>query len=59
MGLAMTNDEYAFLTDRGWEPSEKQRFFKVGEECYENGWIDNFGILTNKGAVAIQEFETG
>lgn len=53
----MTDDEYAFLTDRTWTPDIMDRYYKSGEGCYENGWIDVFGLVTPKGKKALEEFE--
>lgn len=55
----MTDDEYAFMTDREWRPEDEAAFFRASVDCYENGWIDNFGLITPKGQKAIEEFERG
>lgn len=53
----MTNDEYHFMTDRSWDSKDEAVFFKAGETCYAEGWIDNFGLITPKGRKAIGDFE--
>jgi hypothetical protein len=55
----MTNDEYAFMTDREWDAKDQKAFYQASVDCYENGWIDNFGLITPKGQKAIEEFERG
>lgn len=44
----MTKDEYAFLSDT-WSGKDGKAYSSVGEDCYENGWIDDFGLLTPVG----------
>lgn len=55
----MTDDEYAFMTDREWDAKDQAAFYQASIDCYENGWIDNFGLITPKGQQAIEEFEKG
>lgn len=57
--MKMTDDEYAFMTDRPWKATEEHLFYQASIDCYENGWIDNFGLITPKGQKAIEEFERG
>ncbi len=56
MTQTMTENEYLFLTDK-WSGKDGKAYQSVGEECYENGWIDDFGLVTQKGAHELDRYE--
>lgn len=57
---SLTPYEYQFLTDM-WVPEDKEAgaYLNVGVDCYEQGWIDDFGMVTPLGMKAIKKYEAG
>lgn len=49
-------NEYLFLC-RDSEGLNLTELYRAGDACYEEGWIDEFGIITPKGRKAITEYE--
>lgn len=50
----LTVDEYWFLTN---SPCLSPKLYNsVGESCYAEGYIDDFGFVTPKGKEAIKAF---
>ncbi len=55
MTQTMTENEYLFLTDK-WSGKDGKAYSAVGEDCYEMGWIDDFGLVTPKGEEALVKY---
>lgn len=53
---SMTSMEYKFLTNR-CVASESQLFDHIAEICFEEGWRDRLGNITEKGKVAVKMYE--
>jgi len=53
----LTPYEYQFLTDT-WEGNDNPgTYLLVGFDCYEDGYIDDFGLVTPKGRKAVERYE--
>lgn len=57
MAEKITPYEYEFLTNKWHHSRDSGDYFRVGCDCYEEGFIDDFGLVTPKGRKAIEEFE--
>jgi len=53
---SMTSMEYKFLTNK-CVASESQLFDHIAEICFEEGWRDRLGNITEKGKVAVKMYE--
>lgn len=53
----MTDDEYDYLTNAPAFKKISARYQDVGVQCYENGWVDDFGLVTPLGEKAIKEYD--
>lgn len=52
----MSMDEYLFMT--GHLNNVDSGFYnEVGTACFENGWIDIFGLTTPTGEKALERFD--
>jgi len=50
----ITTEEYLYLTDHEVLPYAIHH--EVGVSCFEEGWIDVFGLITPKGDQVIEEY---
>jgi len=50
----ITTEEYLYLTDH--EVLSYITYHEVGVACFEEGWIDIFGLITPKGDQVIEEY---
>lgn len=48
--------EYLFM-QRNSEGLDTADIYRAGDACFEEGWIDEFGIVTPKGRRAISDYE--
>lgn len=51
----ISNEEYCYLTET-LPPGEPALFLRLGQACYEEGYIDDFGLITPKGHKALESF---
>lgn len=52
--MKLTDEEYQYLLGGPMDPSDYSR---VGLDCYEAGFIDDFGMMTQKGTKAAHKYE--
>ena len=53
--MTMTDKEFAFMVNDQTHEAD-HLWFQAGIDCYENGWIDAFGLVTPKGEKAIDDY---
>lgn len=53
----LTPYEYQFLTDAWEDHDQPGDYLRVGVDCYEYGYIDDFGLVTPKGRKAVERYE--
>lgn len=53
---ALSNEEYMYLTET-LPPGEPEVHLRLGQTCYEEGYIDDFGFITPKGHKALEAFK--
>jgi len=55
VSIKLTESEYRYLVN---EPGDDvDVFYEDGLQCYENGWVDDFGFVTPKGEAAVKDYE--
>lgn len=52
----MTTTQYIFLTRAG-AGLDTTELYAVGDSCYEDGYMDDSGLITPKGNGAISDYE--
>lgn len=52
----MNDKEYDFLVG-GRRHISNEEYYTLGQHCYAEGWIDDFGCMTPKGNRVVADYE--